>query len=154
MFVTDSGNNRLLEVSPNATQRTLGTGIVDPQGLALDREGDLFVVNEAQAGDAAGEVLELVRSQPPALTFGTTGVGTTSSDSPQVVTAENVGTELLLLGPGLIIDDPDFLQAEASGQPRDCREPSFVEPGTTCGLALSFVPLTPGSLSGTAVPYR
>jgi hypothetical protein len=52
---------------------------VDPQGLALDRTGDLFVVNEAQVSDAAGEVLELVRSQPPTLTFAPTGVGSASS---------------------------------------------------------------------------
>ena len=55
VFVADSSNNRVVELTKAGVQSTVGfAGMVYPQGVAVDASGDVFV-----AAEGANQVLEL-----------------------------------------------------------------------------------------------
>ncbi|MDE3093981.1 MAG: fibronectin type III domain-containing protein [Acidobacteriota bacterium] len=45
VFVADTGNNRVIKITPAGSLSTVGTGFSSPQGVALDSSGDVFVAN-------------------------------------------------------------------------------------------------------------
>ena len=82
----------------------------------MDGAGDVFIADTYN-----NRVVEVQRSQPPTLSFASTLAGSTSSDSPQSVTIQNVGNQPLnAVTPGLVIGGPNFLQVAGSGTPADC----------------------------------
>ena len=86
-------------------------------------------------------VVEVQRSQPPTLSFASTAVGSTSSDSPQSVTIQNIGNQPLnAITPGLVVGGQDFLQVAGSGTPADCTSSFALTPGASCNLSISFTP--------------
>jgi len=146
VYIIDTGNNRIVEVRPDGSQTTLGTGIVAPQAVALDAASNLYVVNDGEEGDLAGEVLELLRSQPPALSFPSTLVGATST--PQSIQFENVGNQPLS-GTGVLSDIADFIQVPGSGPVSDCTPNLSLAPGAECNLSITFTPQSRAPLSAT-----
>ena len=91
VFVSDQINNVVLEVSPSGVQTTVPTtGLNIPAGLAVDAAGNLFIAVNGQT-----RVVKVNRSQPPSLNFALTNVGSTSADSPQIATLQNVGNQPL-----------------------------------------------------------
>jgi len=155
LYIMDPGSNVVLEVPPgcatSACQINLGLPVVAaPQTLAVDWAGDVFVPN-----GATSQVLELQRSQPPSLSFASTAVGQTSSDSPQSVTLQNIGNQALdAVSPGLVVSEPNFVQVAGSGTPADCGmgfSLAPLAPGATCNLSVSFEPQSLGLLTGAAV---
>jgi hypothetical protein len=96
-------------------------------------------------------VVEVKRSQPPTLTFADTRVGSTSADSPQSVTFQNIGNQSLnAVTPGLVITGPDFVQG-GSGPPLGCFSGLSLVPGASCDLSISFKPTAAGPLQSAAV---
>ena len=77
-------------------------------GVAVDAKGDVFIPDlESINATTNKQVVEINRSQPPSLNFASTNVGSTSSDSPQSVTIQNMGNQTLdAIGPGLVINGP------------------------------------------------
>jgi sugar lactone lactonase YvrE len=146
VFIADAINNRVVEVSAGgATQTTVGSGLSFPVGLAVDGAGNVFISNYINSG-----VVELQRSQAPTLSFASTLVGGTSSDSPQSLTIQNIGNQPLnAITPGLVVG-PNFLQVAGSGTPADCTSSFSLVPGANCKLSISFKPTAPGSLGSTA----
>ena len=77
VLIADFGNNRVVEVEPNGVQTTIGSGFVQPTGVAVDgagaatnsQPGDVFV---ADSGNQ--RVVEVLRNpgpgSPTQLTFG------------------------------------------------------------------------------------
>ncbi len=45
LFVSDSSSGSIYEFTPDGTQSTFATGMSDPEGLAFDHAGNLFVAN-------------------------------------------------------------------------------------------------------------
>jgi hypothetical protein len=45
VFIADSGNNRVIEITPSGTQTTIGSGLSDPDGVATDAAGDVFIAD-------------------------------------------------------------------------------------------------------------
>ena len=45
VFIADTGNNRVVEVKPDGTQTTVGTGLNLPFGVAVDGSGDVFIAD-------------------------------------------------------------------------------------------------------------
>src|SRR5207248_9447741 len=74
-------------------------------------------------------------------------VGSTSSDSPQSVTVENIGNGPLSLGELTV--SSNFAQISGSGTPADCTSSSSLAPGGSCNLSLSFTPTATGPITGT-----
>jgi len=103
LYVADAGNGavkKLLAVNGSIPSvpviETLVTAFGQPDGVAVDGAGNVFVADGINSSSGASYgVWELDYSDAPSLTFATTVVGSTSSDSPQTVTVENVGNAAL-----------------------------------------------------------
>ena len=148
VLIADSGNNRIVEIpATGGPQTTLGSGLSLPSGVALDGAGDIFIADSNNT-----RLLELHRSQPPTLSFASSALGSTSSDSPQFVTVQNIGNQPLnSVTPGLVVGAPNFFQVAGSGTPADCNSTFSLTPGATCNLSISFKPQSIGLLNTTAV---
>jgi hypothetical protein len=117
-------------------------------GVAVDGRGNVFIPELNGNG-----VVEINRSQPLSLSFASTNVGSTSNDSPQAVTLQNVGNQTLgAITPGLVVNGPNFVEVAGPGTPADCSATFSLTPGAECNLSISFGPLSAGNpLTSTAV---
>jgi Big-like domain-containing protein/List-Bact-rpt repeat protein len=85
------------------------------------------------------------------LSFAPTVWGTTSSDSLQSVTIQNIGNQPLnAVGPGLVDFSSDFPWVAGSGTPPDCTSNFSLAPGAICNLSISFRPQHIAALTYTA----
>ena len=148
VFIADNGLDQVIEVTPSGVQTTVSaSGLINPNGVAVDAAGDVFI-----ADPNGVRVVEMIGSQAPSITFANTNVGSTSSDSPQSVTIQNIGNQPLdAVAPGLSVAAPNFVQVGGSGTPADCTGSFALTPGASCNLSLSFTPQAAGTIAGTAV---
>ncbi|HLY20772.1 MAG TPA: kelch repeat-containing protein, partial [Bryobacteraceae bacterium] len=148
VFIADQFGYQVVEVTAAGVQTTVqATGLAGPTGVAVDGAGDVFI-----ADPNSSQVVELQRSQAPSLTFASTNLGSTSADSPQSITAQNIGNQPLnAVAPGLVVTGPNFVQVPGSGIPPDCTGSFALAPGASCNLSLSFHPQSDGPLTSTAV---
>jgi len=141
LFIADTLNNRVVEVPGDGSAATAfaptvnGVALVYPNGIMLDGAGDLFVADHTNS-----RVVELNRSQPPALSYASTAVGVKSSDSPQSVTTENIGTATMTFS-GLTVA-ADF-PLDSSGA-SVCTSATSLPAGARCVLPIDFTPATVG----------
>jgi hypothetical protein len=154
LFVTDYFSNKVLEVPAGGGTPTIllsYPAVYEPNAVAVDGTGNVFV---ASAQEPSG-VLEVNRGQPPSLSFASTQLGKTSSDSPKSVTVQNIGNPPLdAVSPGLVVSGPNFVQVVGTGTPADCGtgfSASPLAPGGICNLSINFEPQTGGMLTSTAV---
>jgi kumamolisin len=162
VYVADYFQNAVFEIlavngsiPASPTIQTLGTGLVYASGLAVDENRNVFV---ADYGDS--RVVNLNYSNPPSLTFASTAVGATSTDSPQTVTVENVGNAALSFpipasgnNPG-IATNFTLNSGGASACPLvngDSSLAGTLAAGASCQLPISFTPTAAGTLSGSLV---
>jgi len=146
----DAAGNLFITVSDGVEEIPAGGGspvTLDttsyPGGVALDGAGDLFIADTNHS-----QVLELQRSQAPALNFPATPVNQTSN--PLSITVENVGNQQLNALEGGFSMPRNFEQVAGSGTPPDCTSTFSLAPGTSCNLSISFTPTTTGAIQGTA----
>jgi len=145
--------NGSIPSSPTIT--TLSSAFDYPTGLGVDGEGNILVADAAN-----GSVAKLDLADPPSLTFADTTAGSTSSDSPQTVTVENVGNAPLTFpipstgsNPG-IAGNFTLNSSGASACPlvsAGSSEPGTLAAGASCLLPISFTPATAGALNGSLV---
>ncbi len=140
VYVSDGGATSLQQVAPNGTQTTLPFAV--GFGLALDDSGNLYITS-------GGMVLQAQRAMAPTLTFAATPMGSTSSDSPQSVTVQNIGTAALA-ATGLTVGT-NFAQVAGSGSPADCTANFSLVAGTSCNLSISFTPTAVGSIQSSVM---
>ena len=146
VFIADSYNSRVVEVpAGGGPQITVGSGLSLPFGVAVNGDGNVFITDSQN-----NDVVELQRSQPPAFTFASTAVGNTSTDSPQSVTVQNIGNQLLQSYPPGLSLGQSFVQVAGSGTPADCTTTFALAPGASCNLSVSFTPQTVGNLLSSA----
>jgi len=144
VYVGDSDINAVVEIPVSGEpQVNLGTGIVNPCGVALDAKGNIFVADYGNS-----RILKLTRTQAPSLSFASTQVGATSSDSPKSVQIANVGNGPLVAAGGLT-NGTNFSQVAYSGTDTDCTEVFWLEPGMNCALSFSFTPTLAGPLTSS-----
>jgi sugar lactone lactonase YvrE len=147
LFVGDTNSDGIIELpADNSLPFTLGNGFIRPIGLALGADGNLYIADKSRA-----EVVLLDRSGPPNLTFATTPVNSVSSDSPQWVTAENIGTAPLFLQPTPTTMDPDFVLVHGPTALPYCLFDLTVAPGSGCTLPFSFQPKSIGIFTSAYV---
>jgi hypothetical protein len=135
LFVTDAACTCAWEApAGGGTIVKVLTSLYTFPSIAIDGGGDLFY--------SAANLMELQRSQPPALTFASAAVGSTSSDSPKTVTVQNIGNQQADFQS--VTWPTDF--SEASGDSAACIAGNLA-PGLTCDVPIDFTPKTAGSLT-------
>jgi uncharacterized protein (DUF2345 family) len=87
------------------------------------------------------------------LSFASTNVDSTSSDSPQSVAIQNIGNQTLdAVSPGLVVNGLNFVKVTGPGTPADCSATFALTAGAECNLSISFEPQNAGNpLTSTAV---
>jgi sugar lactone lactonase YvrE len=119
-----------------------------PYGVATDGAGNVVV-----GGSLSGNVLRLDRADAPALSFATTNVGSTSSDSPQTVTVQNIGNTTFVFtvpGSGTNPSYPVNFPVN-SADTSLCSFGLALAQSATCDVSVNFKPTTSGSLNGNVV---
>ncbi len=167
VYVADYGNSlvrQILAAGGYQTVNTLGSGFSAPVGVALDGNGNIYV---ADNGNNAVKQIDL--SDAPSLTFAATGVGSTSTDSPQTVTLANIGNDVLPFSIPASGNNPSICSGNnpcipsniftlSSAGPAACplvsytsSNPGTLPAGTSCTLPISFTPGAAGSITGSQV---
>ncbi|MBB5319376.1 choice-of-anchor D domain-containing protein [Tunturibacter empetritectus] len=128
-----------------------------PQGdfftaVALDGQGNLYIAS------ATGLVEKIDLADPPSLSFASTAVGATSSDSPQAVTVSNIGTAPLTFPVSATGNNPSissgFVLGSSGSGACALLTPTSTTPGTlaassACSIAVSFSPIAVGLDTGS-----
>jgi sugar lactone lactonase YvrE len=158
IYISDTGNKRVLKetVSGSSFIQTVVpvTGLGAPKALALDAAGDLFIADATN-----GNVLKLAFGASPSLTFASTAEGSTSSDSPQTVTLENIGTAPLAFAVPSTGSNPSIsssftlnsMGSTACPLLTSSSSAATLAANATCTLAISFTPAASGTISGSLV---
>jgi sugar lactone lactonase YvrE len=108
-----------------------------PESTAVDSGGNLYVLSGANFN-----VYKVDYFDPPPLAFATTGVGSTSSDSPKSVILSNDGNAPLTVS-GLSSSNVDFVLSGST-----CTAGSTLMVGGSCIFSTSFEPLSGHSSTG------
>ena len=158
VYVGDAGNNAVKEIvavggsipASNPTILTLGSGFSVPTGVAVDGAGNVYV---ADGGHNA--VKEIPLATPPSLSFASTSVGSSSSDSPQTLLLQNIGNAALSFpapgsgnNPGI---STNFVLGGSSTCPLATTGSAGSLAPSTCTEVISFTPTTAGSISGALI---
>jgi len=159
VYITDVDNNTVLKETLGAggyVQSAITTSALDEAfGVAVDGSGNVYI---ADTGDF--RILKEDFADAPSLTFATTASGSTSSDSPQIVTVENVGNAPLSFPVPSGGSNPSIAANFTlnTSAPSACPQVTSgstagktLAPGTFCLLPISFVPTTGGALNGSLV---
>ena len=159
IYVGDSGNNRILKEVPSAgkyTEETVSSSTLNfPDSIAVDGSGNVYI---ADAGN--DRILKEDFADPPILNFANTTPGSTSSDSPQTITVENVGNATLNLPVPSSGSNPAISANFTLGN-TGAQSCPIINAGSStvgqltvaqsCLLSVSFTPVTGGPLSGSIV---
>ncbi|HKD59395.1 MAG TPA: kelch repeat-containing protein, partial [Terracidiphilus sp.] len=140
VFVADQGLGQIVEVpagcNNSACQVVLVNGVYTV-AVKVDAAGNLFFDNVT-----TNQVFEVTRSLPPSLSFALTNVGATSTDSPQVVTLQNVGNQPLS-GTATTVAGASFSLLST------CGSGFTLIPGATCFENFGFIPQSTGYQAGS-----
>ena len=151
LYIADTGNNRIVKVPPGGPGVVLDVGTpggtpLGPvnAGLAVDGAGNLYFADTSN-----NRIVELAQSAQP-MSFATTNVGSTSTDSPQTVSLLNIGNQPLGI---TALDTTTAGQTTTSfnlsGSTTTCTNSTSLAPGETCALGVQFAPVNVGALTGT-----
>ena len=159
VYIADGGNNRVLMETLSGGSYTqsviVGSGLSNPEGVAVDGSGNAYIVDEGH-----NRVLQLNVSTPPSLSFASTLVGATSSDSPQTVTMWNLGNAALTFPVPSSGNNPAIATNFTWNSSGAATCPLIASPassagtlalGTSCTLPISFAPTAAGSIIGSLV---
>jgi len=152
VFVADSINHaakEILAAGGYTIVNTLKNGFAYPRGITVDSGGNVFVADPNN-----NQIIKLDYTTPPSITFTSTLIGSTSSDSPQTVILSNDGNAALTLTVPSSGTNPSISTNFGLGISATC--PSISTLGTaqtlamgaSCTLPLSFTPTVAGLLSG------
>jgi sugar lactone lactonase YvrE/uncharacterized protein (DUF2345 family) len=143
VFIGNYYNDNVIEVTPAGVQTIVPTSGLGGKvlGVSVDGGGNLFLSDFEKS-----RVVKVNRSQPPAISFATTNVGSTSADSPVAFTVQNVGNQPLT---GSVAFNLGTSFRESSTN--DCSNSLPLAPGGVCGESFSFTPQSATFFSGNAV---
>jgi N-acetylneuraminic acid mutarotase len=155
VYIADYANNRVLKETSSAAGYSESTisGLSRPVGTAVDGSGNVFVAEEYH-----NDVWKLDFADAPSLSFASTTFGSTSSDSPQTITVENVGNAPLTFPIPSAGNNPSIAgnftlnSTGTSACPivgSGSSTAGTLAAGASCQLPISFTPAAAGALSGS-----
>ena len=147
-------NKEALQSNGSYIQSTLlgNSNVFYPDSLAVDKRGNLYV-NDVYEGYTY--LLDI--ADPPSLTFSTTPVGSTSSDSPQTVTVENAGNAAMTFPVPSTGTNASLSTNFTLGSLTTCPRigatdtAATLNAGNVCTYSVDFTPAVIGSITGTLV---
>jgi hypothetical protein len=158
VFISDYTNYTVLKetmLAGNYTQSTLLTSPLGPAGVAVDGSGNVYIADALN-----WRILKENFVDPPSLSFADAAVNSTSGDSPQTVTVENVGNAALRFPIPSSGSNPSISTNFTLNSIGDSACPlvsdgssmaGTLAAGTSCQLPISFTPTAMGALSGSLV---
>jgi hypothetical protein len=127
-----------VEIPASGAPPIVLAGQVGQAGIAIDGAGDLFLAEAANS-----QLAEVIRSQPPMMTFPATAVNAASVES---FTMENIGNQTFtVVSPRLTSQTPYY--QPLSGY-EDCTSTFSLEPAGSCNLVMQFTPNETGNVPG------
>ena len=165
LYIADTNNDAVRKVA--AGTRTIstvaGTGTAGyggdggpatsaelnlPFSVALDGPGNLYITDFGN-----DRIRKVDVADPPSLSFATTNVGTTSSDSPRTLGIGNIGNQPLIFATPAMGNNPIYPAnfPVNSGDTDLCSSGASLNLGTDCDVSMSFIPTAVGSNSGSVV---
>ena len=158
VYISDFGSKQILKETPSAgsyVQSAISTSSLGaPAGVAIDGSGNVYI-----ADNSNNDVVKEDFADAPSLNFAATALGVASSDSPQTLTAENIGNDSLTFpalssGNNPSISRSFVLDSSAtSACPLVAGSSSAgtLAAGASCGLSISFAPAAVGTINGSFV---
>jgi len=137
-------------------------GVNQPNGVTVDGGGNVYITADMVIDDYnyIGRVVKVDVSNPPALIFASTAVGSTSIDSPQTVTMWNIGNQVLTMPIPSSGTNPSIAEdftLNSTGETAcpliastGASEGTLAE-GTSCTLSISFTPTVASNPNGSLV---
>jgi DNA-binding beta-propeller fold protein YncE len=126
--------------------------------LAVSGSGDLYVGDCCDpAKSSYSRILKVSLAAPPTLSFAATNVGSTSSDSPQSVTVENVGNATLTFPIPGTGTNPSISSSFTMNSLTTCPQISAsgsaasLNVGSSCIYGINFAPIASGTISGSLI---
>jgi uncharacterized protein YjiK len=163
--VDGGGNVYVADISANAIYKETLTGasyvqstvsssqLNSPIAVAIDGSGNVYIVDNSNA-----RVVKEDLADAPSLSFATTAYGSTSTDSPQTITVENIGNAPLILPVPSAGNNPTIATnftlssgATACTLVAAGSSAGTLPAGASCQFPISFTPTAAGSLSGSLV---
>ena len=121
-------------------------------GITLDQAGNMYICDQPEW------VVRKITLGSTALTFAATNVGSSSSDSPQTATLNNIGNDTLNFPIPAAGTDPSLASGFTLGPSSTCTQvtsssfsPGTLAPGSNCTEVVSYTPLVVGSLTGSLI---
>jgi len=146
LYITDTTKQTVLKETPSAgsyIQSAIVTSqLFTPSGVAVDQSGNVYIADSNHS-----RVLKEDFADAPSLAFASTVVGSTSTDSPRIVTVENAGNAALNF---LAVSFPSSFP-ESSQETTDCSTTTSLPANGSCTLTIDFSPQVAGTLSGSVV---
>jgi sugar lactone lactonase YvrE len=162
VYVADYGNNTVKElmavngsIPASPAINTLASGLNSPFGVTVDGSLNVYIADTEN-----NRIMKLDFADAPSLNFANTVVGSTSTDSPQTVTVENVGNAALNFPVPSAGNNPGITanftlnSSGASACPlvgASSSTAGTLAAGASCQLPISFTPTAAGALSGSLI---
>jgi hypothetical protein len=158
LYITDPANEAVLRETASSgsyVQSVISTSQLDlPFGVAVDGPGNVYIADTFDF-----RILKEDFADAPALSFAGTTRGSTSPDSPQIVTIENAGNAPLTFPAPSSGTNPSIASNFTlnSGDASDCplvsagAQPATLAAGASCLLPISFTPQVSGTQSGSLI---
>jgi hypothetical protein len=146
LYITDTSKETVFKETASAgsyIQSAISTSqLYSPYGVAVDQGGNVYIADSNN-----NRVLKEDFADAPSLIFANTVVGSTSTDSPRIVTVENAGNAALNFS---AVSYPSNFP-ESSQETTDCAVTASLPANGSCTLTVDFSPLAAGTLSGSLV---
>jgi sugar lactone lactonase YvrE len=159
LYISDYDNNRIVRVTTTGVASVIPTGgytLAQPYSVTVDQHGKLYIPDWTN-----DRIVTVDQSTPADYTFPSTAYGTTSSDSPYVLTVANLSNSNLNLGdmvfatpssgtnPSLTPSSVSLASASTCPQLSSSSSGATLSAGDQCTYAINFSPQSVGAIDGS-----